>query len=466
MGSHVKDIDLNGTISEIIKQDYTWFNMNSSTCTICQMCFDTVLAKKVHEQQVHIFVFQCEYCETKFTSDENLRKHVASTCSEKLKKKRRKSGTKLVDNNKRNLLDIDNSDEKQKRNIVHDKEGKLKSKDSRKDNRVKSKHLRKEAKAVVAFECSECESLFKSEEALSKHEDVHMKEKNNFKSKHDNPEYRAALEKAELLPGLLDKEKLLQAKLDKLKTKAVTKLNKVSIDTYDKQSEYGEVLEKANNLNLLMQKHDRLQQNLKNILEANTMKENNDFHLTDNDNQKTGNKINDQDFKPQHVEHSEYSKILEKANNLEFILQKHEKLQRKLEKFKQKIPLKNSQNEMGSHVVTKDVDDAHVEPHVEHKNVEKGDNITEESKSDGAIDTNVEEDENESLVPTNSIEYRKLKAKKAREEKVKELRKRVEEKRREREEALSARQNKANTEVTKAEKMKRIREMEAEHRRL
>ena len=48
------------------------------------MSFDTILAKKVHEQQVHIFVFQCDFCETKFTSDDNLKKHITK-CSDKQK---------------------------------------------------------------------------------------------------------------------------------------------------------------------------------------------------------------------------------------------------------------------------------------------------------------------------------------------------------------------------------------------
>jgi len=258
--------------------------MNSSTCTICQMCFDSVLTKKVHEQQVHIFVFQCEYCETKFTSDENLKKHVAATCSEKLRKKRRKGGNNHVENIDRSLLSRENSDETGK-DLARELESELKSKNSKKEHRsAKAKHARKEAKAVVAFECSECESLFKSEEALSKHENVHFNEKSELKGKHTNAEYNEALKKAELLPGLLEKQKILQTKLEKLKTKATPKINKVTKDTYETQSEYQEIGEKANNLGLLVQNEDSLQQNLSSKLEANAMKEKNNFLPADDKN--------------------------------------------------------------------------------------------------------------------------------------------------------------------------------------
>merc|ERR1711970_763879 len=35
------------------------------------------MAKKVHEQQVHVFVFKCTTCATKFASERNLTRHMA-----------------------------------------------------------------------------------------------------------------------------------------------------------------------------------------------------------------------------------------------------------------------------------------------------------------------------------------------------------------------------------------------------
>merc|ERR1712129_410891 len=57
--------------------------MSATThCSYCQRGFDTLLAKKVHEQHVHIFVFKCDFCETKFQSERNMSKHM-NKCIEK-----------------------------------------------------------------------------------------------------------------------------------------------------------------------------------------------------------------------------------------------------------------------------------------------------------------------------------------------------------------------------------------------
>ena len=57
--------------------------MSQSThCSSCEKSFETLLAKKVHEQHMHIFVFKCENCETKFASERNLSKHMVK-CNEK-----------------------------------------------------------------------------------------------------------------------------------------------------------------------------------------------------------------------------------------------------------------------------------------------------------------------------------------------------------------------------------------------
>merc|ERR1712129_650827 len=53
----------------------------SLTCSYCLRTFDTSMAKKVHEQQVHVFVFKCTTCATKFASERNLTRHMAKCTS-------------------------------------------------------------------------------------------------------------------------------------------------------------------------------------------------------------------------------------------------------------------------------------------------------------------------------------------------------------------------------------------------
>ena len=46
-----------------------------TTCTICNLNFNGLLKKKIHEQQVHIWIFQCDVCQTKFKTNEDLETH-------------------------------------------------------------------------------------------------------------------------------------------------------------------------------------------------------------------------------------------------------------------------------------------------------------------------------------------------------------------------------------------------------
>ena len=90
-----------------------------STCTICKLEFKTVLKKKIHEQQVHVFIFQCDICQTKYKTREDLDIH------------------------------------KEKNHKILDEE---------------PDHCNKVIKEIVAVECSSCEELFKSESELREHE--------------------------------------------------------------------------------------------------------------------------------------------------------------------------------------------------------------------------------------------------------------------------------------------------------
>ena len=75
---------------------------DSKTCQLCQLRFNTSLAKKVHDQQVHVYVHQCKFCKTKFSSKENLNAHIES-CIEKGKNLSQKCGKFEKTTNKRSL---------------------------------------------------------------------------------------------------------------------------------------------------------------------------------------------------------------------------------------------------------------------------------------------------------------------------------------------------------------------------
>ena len=102
------------------------------TCDSCERSFDSLLKKKIHEQQIHVYIHQCEECSIKFKSLDDLQKHKESahTSTPPVKKTReRKKSRKTV--KKKTVL-----------NVV----------------------------PVVAFDCSQCDELFRSEDELRSHE--------------------------------------------------------------------------------------------------------------------------------------------------------------------------------------------------------------------------------------------------------------------------------------------------------
>ena len=109
-----------------------------TTCTICNLSFNGLLKKKIHEQQVHIWIFQCDVCQTKFKTNEDLETH------------------RLIHNKKI-------SEHKEEAPVKKFKKKKLKQKVTLSESSLKS---------IVAVECSVCEELFKSESELRDHTQI------------------------------------------------------------------------------------------------------------------------------------------------------------------------------------------------------------------------------------------------------------------------------------------------------
>ena len=110
-----------------------------TTCTICNLSFTGLLKKKIHEQQVHIWIFQCDVCQTKFKTNEDLETH------------------RLIHNKKI-------SEQKEEESPVK----KLKKKKLKQKVTISESSL----KSIVAVECSVCEELFKSESELRDHTQI------------------------------------------------------------------------------------------------------------------------------------------------------------------------------------------------------------------------------------------------------------------------------------------------------
>ena len=53
------------------------------TCDSCERSFDSLLKKKIHEQQIHVYIHQCEECSIKFKSLDDLQKHKESAHTNK-----------------------------------------------------------------------------------------------------------------------------------------------------------------------------------------------------------------------------------------------------------------------------------------------------------------------------------------------------------------------------------------------
>eukprot|EP00092_Neocalanus_flemingeri_P021825 GFUD01023676.1.p1 GENE.GFUD01023676.1~~GFUD01023676.1.p1 ORF type:complete len:1066 (+),score=335.64 GFUD01023676.1:53-3250(+) len=607
----------------------------STHCSSCQRSFDTILAKKVHEQHVHIFVFKCDYCETKFASERNLSKHM-SKCNEKpknyqigvakhpasdeklksvekyaerkrkantqveqyaellndMKQKAARKDTEVVSNggelktnksveidplkNEKNLkkMFLENvlKEAKMIAQTQGDKVKKTQSKSTEAKEEIFQKLLqkfedcaakktldsnpqiqdtsgewnekeaikKKPAKAVVAFECSFCDSLFKSKEALAEHEAGHESQDNSdddnddvttLLSKHPvenadtvctNLEYEEAKRKAHLLPEIQKRERMLKEKLARVKQAALVKqkaeikqrriaivqaamkkrqlredvLNAKLISSIPKVPqnpskstncttyEYQQMIEKANNLESIQKRYQSLQLKLERVKKQALLRQNHAI-FEDGGN---GKYINDVKMKFIEVFEKISKKIIkeepkspekfepEMDPNFQIKLEPEICIKEEPDEFIPEIQITKSDS---TKLVSKMAELSQAEKLEKYKQLkaklekltaqkeisnrekaEKERNLVKDVKVDTNSDANnIQEDKPANATPdvANSVVAKRMKARKAREETVREIHKRIEERKRVKEEEETAMKDLKSKEI---EESKRVKEEE------
>ena len=123
-------------------------------CQNCELKFTNLLRRKIHEQQVHVFIHQCNFCLIKFKTNDELIDHIDK--SHVVKKEKDES----LD------LEIKTSDsfksiEVFECTLCED----LFRNDDELNNHIKLLH----PQTVVAVECHICEELFRSDSDLKEH---------------------------------------------------------------------------------------------------------------------------------------------------------------------------------------------------------------------------------------------------------------------------------------------------------
>ena len=109
---------------------------NRQICNFCAQSFESFVKRQIHVQQSHVYIHQCEDCQTKFKSPADLETHRLDSHSSKLKTSVRNLSPKRERSQRR---------PKQTRRPV---------------SRIKT---------MVAFDCAQCDELFRSQADLEKH---------------------------------------------------------------------------------------------------------------------------------------------------------------------------------------------------------------------------------------------------------------------------------------------------------